>query len=223
MNCGQKPFRCSLRGFRNLQLREAGLGPRNSRASAFSLIELLAVAAILLILTTLYWGGTNKTSKAQQKQAACADNLAKLFIGMQIYANDNHGKFPTVASPRNPAEPLSLLVPKYTADTSMFICAGSGDAPPSSSQSLTNAKISYAYYMGQTGTDGSTPLITDAQVNTGPKQKGQPLFSSTGKPPGNNHQNLGGNIMFCDGHVDQSAPTSAFSLVTTQGVLLLNP
>ncbi|HVV01197.1 MAG TPA: type II secretion system protein [Verrucomicrobiae bacterium] len=216
MTHGQESMRCS-RAFSCRPGRETAF-----REDAFSLIELLAVVAILLILTTLYWRG-NRGSRSKEQEAACAQNLEKLFIALDIYANEHSGRFPQKTGATTSAQALDLLVPKYSADTSLFICPGSKDAPLPSAESIASRQISYAYYMGREGRDAQTALMTDRQVDTKSKAQGQPLFSSTGQPPGNNHQNLGGNILFTDGHVDASGPTAGISLVFTQGVVLLNP
>lgn len=192
------------------------------RRAAFSLIELLVVAALLLILTTMYWGSASGKRK-RSLQADCQQNLQKLFIAMQIYSNDQKGKFPVFAGARTSEDALDLLVPHYTVDTSVFICPASNDSSLPSGESLRRNKISYAYYMGRQATDTSDVLVTDRQVNDQPKNAGQPLFSGTGKPPGNNHQKDGGNLLFADGHVDASPPLAPISLVLTQGVVLLNP
>ncbi len=55
------------------------------------------------------------------------------------------------------------------------------------------------------GRSTSTPqqvLMSDRQVDTQSKAAGQAVFSSTGKPPGSNHDKYGGNLLFCDGHVE---------------------
>jgi len=115
------------------------------------------------------------------------------------------------------------LVPRYTSDTAFFVCPGSKDSPLSSGASLQKNTISYAYYMGRASKDPANALISDRQVDTQSKVPGQPVFSSTGKPPGNNHGGTGGNFLFCDGHIQRSPPNAAFSLVFTQNVILLNP
>jgi prepilin-type processing-associated H-X9-DG protein len=55
------------------------------------------------------------------------------------------------------------------------------------------------------------------------KTAGQLVFSTTGKPPGNNHEKSGGNFLFCDGHAESSPARAPFSMTATQGVVLLNP
>ena len=218
---GYKPVRACLRrsSFHNL----AGLffGGDPSTKHAFSLIELLAVGAILLILTSLYWG-SNTESSQKRKLKACQDNLDRIYMALQIYAADQSSKFPCLNSARNSGEALSLLVPHYTVETSVFICPASKDAALPESEPFTNHPISYAYYMGRSSTN-SEVLITDKQVDALAKRAGQPVFSADGKPPGNNHGKGGGNFLFCDGHVETSPATSPYALPLTPGVVLLNP
>jgi prepilin-type processing-associated H-X9-DG protein len=83
-------------------------------------------------------------------------------------------------------------------------------------------KISYAYFMGRIA-DTSEPLMSDRLVDTLPKSPGQPIFSATGKPPGSNHEKLGGNFLFADGRVEASPPRARFALTVTQSVVILNP
>jgi prepilin-type processing-associated H-X9-DG protein len=108
-------------------------------------------------------------------------------------------------------------------DTAEFICPGSKDAPLPSGESLRKHRISYAYYMGRRAADAQQVLMSDEQVNTQAKAAGEYAFSSTGKPPGGNHGKLGGNFLFCDGRADPSPSRVPFSMVLTQGVVLLNP
>ncbi len=190
---------------------------------AFSMIELLVTVLIILVLFTMYWGG-NSSSRQKARLGSCQQNLQKMFISMQIYANEHSSKYPAKTGAKLAEEPLDSLVPHYTSDTSLFICPGSKDSELPGGESILKRKISYAYYMGRTAADGAQDaLMTDRQVDTQSKSQNQALFSSDGKPPGNNHNKFGGNILFCDGHADHSDPRSAFSLVVSQGIVLLNP
>ena len=190
--------------------------------SAFSLLELLLTVAIVLVLVSLYWG-PNSSSKQRALQIACQANLQKLYVSMQIYANDFAGRFPQMPGARTSAEALSILVPRYNSDTAAFVCPASDDSASQAGESLKKRKISYAYYMGRFLTNAQAVLITDKQVDTTAKAVGQPVFSTTGKPPGNNHGNSGGNLLFCDGHLESSPPSSAFPLGLGPGEVLLNP
>jgi prepilin-type processing-associated H-X9-DG protein len=77
--------------------------------------------------------------------------------------------------------------------------------------------------MGRQAADAQEALMSDKQLDTQPKNAGQYVFSSTGKPPGNNHHKYGGNFLFCDGRLELTPARAPFSLVLTQGVVLLNP
>jgi prepilin-type processing-associated H-X9-DG protein len=183
---------------------------------------LLIVVAILALVTTLYWGG-KPASRQQQKQGACARNLEKIFIAMQIYATDHAGKFPEVAGARTSEQVFDLLVPQYSVDTSLFICPGSKDPPLPAGEPLLKSKVSYACYMGRRATDTQGVLMSDKQIDTKSKVAGQTAFSTTGQPPGNNHDQYGGNFLFGDGHVERSPASVPFSIMLTQGIVLLNP
>jgi prepilin-type N-terminal cleavage/methylation domain-containing protein/prepilin-type processing-associated H-X9-DG protein len=191
-------------------------------SAGFSLIELLVVLALMIVITTMMWGfGSESRQHAAQRD--CRQNLEKVYLALQIYANDFSGRLPASTNAQTSEDPLSLLVPRYSADTSIFICLGGRDPGLPSGVSFANRKISYAYYMGQKLGDVQQPLMSDRQVNTLSKQAGEQVFSTNGKPPGNNHHKYGGNFLFGDGHADLTPPQLAFSLVTTQGVVLLNP
>jgi len=207
-----------------IEFRLGGCAPRASAVArrGFSLIELLVVAAVLLILTTMYWGASSG-SQQRKLQTECQHNLEKVYVALQIYANDYAGSFPFQAGALTAEDPLDALVPRYTVDTASFICPGSGNWALPSGESIRKRKISYAYYMGRHASDAAEVLMSDRQVNTLPKAVGQDVFSSNGKPPGNNHNKYGGNLLFCDGHVELIAARAPFPLVATQAVVLLNP
>src|SRR5580700_5746274 len=93
--------------------------------SAFSLLELLLVLAILLILTVL--GTRNVTTSTRKRElTACSANLQKIYLALSFYRND-HGTYPMLSDAQSSAEALSVLVPKSTTETEIFICPASGD------------------------------------------------------------------------------------------------
>lgn len=193
-----------------------------SAQTGFSLIELLVVLAVLIVLTTLYWGFSSPAYQKRQTKL-CAEDLQKIQVAMEIYARENADQYPAAAGARTAEDALDVLVPRYTADTSVFICPGSKDAPVPAGESIRNRKISYAYFMGRRLADTRETLMSDRQVDTLPKSAGQLVFSRTGKPPGNNHSSFGGNFLFCDGHVEASPAVIPFSFSLPQNVRLLNP
>jgi len=188
----------------------------------FSLIELLITLALLCVMSVMLYGfGSKSHQRSQQK--LCADNLQKIYLAMQVYANDFKGALPQNTNAVTSEDALNILVPKYNADTSVFICPGGRDAAIPSGEPLTKHKISYAYFMGRHLDDGQKALMSDRQVNAEPKRAGELVFSPNGKPPGNNHHQYGGNFLFCDGSLQFCPAQLTFSLAGEPGIVLLNP
>jgi len=192
----------------------------------FSLIELLITVALISILSAMMYGFASGRHQRNQKEL-CGDNLQKIYLALQIYANDSHGNLPLMTNSKTSEEPLNLLVPRYSADTSIFVCPGGRDADIPSGEPLTRHKISYAYYMGwqlKPSLDSApVVLLSDRQVNTDSKEAGEFVFSTDGRSPGNNHYKFGGNFLMIDGSVRPSGSQLDFRLGIPPGVVLLNP
>jgi type II secretory pathway pseudopilin PulG len=198
----------------------AAAHPRSE--GAFSLLELILVLAIVLILTVL--GASRMTTSARKRGlAACGGNLQKIYLALGFYGNDN-GAYPILAEAQTSAGPLSLLVPKGTTDTQIFICPASGNKPLPESEPFGNSRISYDYYMGRpTNSNPQDILLSDWQVDSLPKKKGSLLFSPDGTKPGNNHEADGGNLLTCGGAIVFSAPKAGQDLLFPSSVRLLGP
>jgi hypothetical protein len=167
--------------------------------------------------------GFGSASHQRSQKKLCADNLQKIYLALQIYANDFRGALPQKTNAVTSEEVLDELVPKYSADTSIFICPGGRDSQIPSGELLRNHKISYAYFMGRRLDAPQSPLLSDRQIDTEPKRAGEFVFSQNGNPPGNNHHKYGGNFLMGDGSVQFSPPQLTFSLAAVPGVVLLNP
>ncbi len=196
---------------------------RRSASAAFSAIELLVVVAILVILTTLYWSKMNPSARRNAGIESCRQNLERIYLAMDIYSRDNHSQYPVATNAAISADALALLVPHYTSDTSIFVCPAGAKPAPSAINSARDWSSTYAYYMGRHSSDHDPILMSDEQIDTRPKSKGDTIFSETGKPPGNNHGKIGGNLMNCDGSVLETDGNAPFSLQFTPPVVLLNP
>lgn len=206
-------------------IQRSGGGARLSRPreGGFSLIELLVVAALIVILFTVLYSDKSQSYQSSQL-SKCENNLQNVYVALQTYSIANTDSFPALAEAKTAEEPLSELVPKYTTGGAYFTCPGCNDPQLPEAKPFARRKISYAYYMGRKTVDGpDQPLMSDRQVNTNSKQIGQLVFSPDGKKPGSNHNKYGGNILFCDGSIKFSPARSAFVLTDRPGVILLNP
>jgi len=184
---------------------------------------MLITLAIVIVMYTMLLSKSS-ANKQRQLKADCAQNLSYVYSALQTYANDHQGAFPVVKTATSSEEPLSVLVPKYTTVTAKFICPGQGASSLPDAKPFADRRISYAYYMGQAATQGADqPLLSDAQINTRPKPKGDQLFSSDGKKPANNHHKFGGVVLFCDGAAQTTGAKAAFDLPLATNVVLLNP
>ena len=123
------------------------------------------MVTLLLILTTLYWSSSTP-SRHQQRQIACRENLARIFMAMTIYAHSRNDRFPELPGARLSEEPLDLLIPRFTVETANFICPGAKDSPLPAGESIRNRTISYSYYMGRRAAQGGDVLMTDWQIDT---------------------------------------------------------
>jgi prepilin-type N-terminal cleavage/methylation domain-containing protein len=189
----------------------------------FSLLELLITIAIIFILFTMYFSGGSKAFQAK-KLKECEKNLQNIHIALRTYAQDNTDALPMSDAAKTSEAALSQLIPRYTTGSEFFICPGSSDKALPDARPFADRRISYAYYMGATLQDGSdAPLMSDRQVDTASKMAGQPVFSSNGKKPGNNHDKYGGNVLFSDGGVRSSPANAGFNLPVAPNVILLNP
>ena len=189
---------------------------------AFSLLEMLITLLLITIMFVMLYGrGASGQAVARKKK--CQKNLQDLYVAMQIFANDREGLFPIANGVKSSEPVLGQLVPKYTSATASFICPASSDSALPGGEPIGDRKISYAYYMGRRLTDANEVMVSDAQVNTLAKQKGEVVFSTDGKKPGNNHHKYGGNFLFGDGRLEMSSAKARFDLPLTNGIVLLNP
>jgi type II secretory pathway pseudopilin PulG len=192
-------------------------------SSAFSLVELLVVLAIMLLVLFMGREGYLR-DRARKRMKACAANLGGQYVALQTFANDHEEWFPVVTNATSPSEPLSLLIPRYTTQTEFWVCPASGDKPLKPAQPFGNRRISYAYYMGwrRDAPPGSV-LASDEQVDARPKIAQQLVFSADGRRPGNNHAAGGGNFLRTDGSQGHSPSHAATEFPLPAHVTLLNP
>jgi hypothetical protein len=186
-------------------------------------VELLITLALLVVMVVMLHGFGSRGNQQRQIKS-CQKNLQKIYLALEIFAHEHDDRFPVQPGAQTSEEPLSLLVPRYTAASDVFVCPGSKDSPLPGGEPFGQRKISYAYFMGRTLTnDAGELLMSDRQIDALPKAKGAPVFSANGRAPGNNHHQYGGNYLFVDGRLESGAALAPFPIAGAPGVTLLNP
>lgn len=189
----------------------------------FSLVELLIVAALILIMfVMLHTRGSGSFQKSRKDE--CRLLMAEQFKALNNFALDHDGRYPFVTNATTSDQALALLVPTATTETRIFICPGSKDSALPEAAPFAGRRISYAYYMGLgSGAGSPLPLTSDWQIAPGAKAIGDEVFSSNGKGAGSNHDKFGGNVLFTDGAVRFIPPVTKTVLPMNSGTTLLNP
>lgn len=196
---------------------------RSPSHAGFSLVELSAVLAILVVVAALSLSGAPKRRQLGQMNA-CRNRMMFIQQALGTYAADHGGRFPATNTATTSDIPLSQLVPTHTVRTEIFICPGSTHRKLPDARPFAGRQISYSYAMGLTnGAPAEQWLLADAQVNSLAKSVGAPLFSANGQGPGNNHGPHGGNVLFADGHAEASGTNATVEIRLPAGVKLLNP
>ncbi|MFA6962298.1 MAG: type II secretion system protein [Opitutaceae bacterium] len=98
---------------------------------AFTLVELLAVVAIIGILGAVVFG-TMQSVKRRARLAGCANNFRQIYIGIQLYTNDHARKLPGPLTGgqhvRYPSNTKYQLVDYLSPYVSVSILGGSPSA-----------------------------------------------------------------------------------------------
>jgi prepilin-type processing-associated H-X9-DG protein len=95
------------------------------RQSAFTLVEILVIVAIIGILAALIFPVYQRIQAGGQA-AACLSNLRQIGAGLNAYLNDNSMKMPTLELARNNVNDnvpvIDNTFDKYLTDKRVFIC-----------------------------------------------------------------------------------------------------
>jgi prepilin-type N-terminal cleavage/methylation domain-containing protein/prepilin-type processing-associated H-X9-DG protein len=187
------------------------------RSGAFTLVELLVVIAIIGILAALLLPAVTASQK-RAKRVWCINNLNQIGIASHTFANDHNGKFPTAVS-TNDSGSLEFVIAEYqagqwiyTAFQSFRPLAGELGTPqlfacPADLERWPDAILA---------ADWNVPSCQAAEIGYLP---GPDLL-----PPwrwGFGLHERKGNMLFSDGHVEESYDAIVPSEVTIREDLVV--
>jgi prepilin-type processing-associated H-X9-DG protein/prepilin-type N-terminal cleavage/methylation domain-containing protein len=200
---------------------------------AFTLLELLVVLVIVFILVSLILP-MHSDAPRKAYRVLCMSNLSQIGVGCLMFADDQTNDFPWhVANVKADLEgpvrsnhistAFALLSP-YLPNPRAFICPTDSRKPATNYVSLGNTNISYFVNL-DAGTNAVKTFAAgdrNIQFNNTPLHSGQHTLQTNSTfgwtrelhPKGSPYP--GGNLLFCDGHVEWSR-TNFTHLVVAQG------
>jgi len=118
----------------------------NSETSAFSLVELLVVIALIVLVVSLVIPALGR-ARDQANVVACRANLRSLALGCLAYASENDSVLPIGATVNNPHADLIDVLGAYVDSKETYYCPSETRPELScSEQNFKAGNISYFYY-----------------------------------------------------------------------------
>jgi anti-sigma factor RsiW len=202
------------------------LSRRDVIRPTFSLVELGAVAGVVLLLISVF-GVSYREARRRQDRAQCAANVARLGSGLLTYANKNNRYLPMAAAsaPRNwlpkngrPAvsnsSALYLLVAAGYVDPPAFLCPAVGGRTFVVKMGMTDfpgpttITYSYQYSLDPGGLSIEDRRLAKVKVSFAILSDTNPVFANgefhperVAAPVSDNHDREGQNVLYPDMHV----------------------
>jgi prepilin-type N-terminal cleavage/methylation domain-containing protein/prepilin-type processing-associated H-X9-DG protein len=197
---------------------------QSSRRHAFTLIELLCVISIIAILAALLLPVVAQ-GKLRARQIQCVNNLRQQGIAFQEFAHDHNGDFPMRVSVGQGGA-LEYVQDGYRARGAFYssyrifqplagnlatpkplVCPADTRSPASDFASLQNSNLSYTVGVNADYQQPSSVLAGDRNLLNDNRTTGTLMQIS---PGGGYHwsgqlHGFKGNLLFADGHVDESS------------------
>ncbi|HEX9046583.1 MAG TPA: type II secretion system protein [Verrucomicrobiae bacterium] len=193
------------------------------RRTAFTLLELLTVIAIIGILAALLMPAL-EGGMARAKRIACENNLRQIGLGFHLFMHDHNGQFPTGVPMRDGGAQEFVrngyLIPgafyfsyrqfaplsNELAATSLLICkAETVRMPAANFASLQNSNLSYFIGVNASFSEPGSILSGDRNLACSPSPSPTILHTSVGSVFWWNSElhKVKGNMLFADDHVEE--------------------
>ncbi len=181
---------------------------KKRKYTGFTLIELLVVVAIIGILVGILLPVLVKARESARK-TQCASNLKQIGLALRMYANDNDGQFPgygvSQTTPKiEDLNSLGLLYNQYITDKKFFKCPSDAGVTDLANLAMSGSSTCTAYTCSY-GYDDNHSLSDDPAVVIASDALGT---VTSGNLYSDNHNNVGQNVLYLDGHVEFKGTTT---------------
>ena len=199
------------------------------RSSAYTLIEMLVVLAIIGVLSALLFGVFSRV-REKGRAAHCQSNLRQIGLAFQQYTADN-GRFPLWYNTHLPTNPLPSSFPgipwavrigTYIKEPTIFHCPSSSKDFNPNPMVLNNESgfTCYGYQVGlsdlteaQVGHPAEVMMLFDDFATAGWAANLNSMSLAAPSGAGDRHSG-GSNLLFVDGHVKWVRVNQAFGYDT---------
>ncbi|NCO36218.1 MAG: DUF1559 domain-containing protein [Armatimonadetes bacterium] len=188
---------------------------RRRRTAGCTLVEVLVVSSALASLGS---GGAFTAAMDKGRQSVCESNLRQLGMALQMFVDDNDGKFPAAwflpkHSENDPGSIMRALFP-YVKNKPLFMC-------PAAPEAIQKFGLGYLWndqlnnmLADQIPNPSQIWVLTDLNAVTSaltPEQARQQNINIGAIPPAH----VGGyNVLYADGHVKWSKEPPKIQPVT---------
>jgi len=171
-------------------------GGSRGKGTAFSLIELLVVLAVIAVLGGLLLPAFSKAKEAG-RATACLSNLRQIGIALQLYTQDNNNRLPimrdksTNAPPTNALPSVEVVLSNHLGSVKVLKC------PSDRRRIYEQTGSSYSWNSLLNGQDAEH--LTVLAIDFDPHQI--PVFFDKAAFHSARGEKKGVNYLYADGHI----------------------